>query len=126
MKGIDYYYNDKGEIGVLVSYWYGAGWSTWNPEYGIKLALDKRIIDKYLECRKDPIWRKEMCSYLDNEVKSEFNNFLSSIGYDKDIFLGGLIDCELEFVPAGSAIKINEYDGLESLEIGYSEFTVLD
>lgn len=126
MKDIDYYYNDKGEIGVLVSCCYGAGWSTWNKKYGIKLALDKRIIDKYLECRKDPIWIKEINTYRENKTQNEFRGFLTNIGYGGDIYLGGLTDCELEFAPAGSAIRIDEYDGLESLVIGYSEFTVLD
>ena len=124
MKGIEYYYNDKGEIGILVSYGYGAGWSSWS-EYGIKLAVDKRIIEKYNENIDDDEWRKEIDSFHDNDIKTEFQNFLSSIGYD-NVYLGGLKDCELVFVPQGSAVRITEYDGNENLEIGYIDYTVLD
>ena len=39
-------YNENDELGVLVSYGYGAGWSTWNDK---KLAYDKRIVEKFLD-----------------------------------------------------------------------------
>ena len=124
MKDIEYYYNDKGEIGILVSYGYGAGWSSWS-EYGIKLAVDKRIIEKFNEHIGDDEWCRDIDSFHDNDVQTEFRNFLSSIGYD-DVYLGGLKDCELVFVPKGSAVRITEYDGNENLEIGYTDYTVLD
>ena len=124
MKDIEYYYNDKGEIGILVSYGYGAGWSSWS-EYGIKLAVDKRIIEKFNEHIDDDEWCREIDSFHDNDVQTEFRNFLSSIGYD-DVYLGGLKDCKLVFVPKGSAVRITEYDGNENLEIGYTDYTVLD
>ena len=124
MKDIEYYYNDKGEIGILVSYGYGAGWSSWS-EYGIKLAVDKRIIEKFNEHINNDEWRMAIDSFHDNDIKTEFQNFLSSIGYD-NVYLGGLKDCELVFVPKGSAVRITEYDGNENLEIGYTDYTVLD
>ena len=124
MKDIEYYYNDKGEIGILVSYGYGAGWSSWS-EYGIKLAVDKRIIEKFNEHIDDDEWRREIDSFHDNDIKTEFQNFLSSIGYD-NVYLGGLKDCKLVFVPKESAVRITEYDGNENLEIGYTDYTVLD
>ena len=124
MKDIEYYYNDKGEIGILVSYGYGAGWSSWS-EYGIKLAVDKRIIEKFNEHIDDDEWCREIGSFHDNDIQTEFQNFLSSIGYD-NVYLGGLKDCELVFVPKGSAVRITEHDGNENLEIGYTDYTVLD
>ena len=124
MKDIEYYYNDKGEIGILVSYGYGAGWSSWS-EYGIKLAVDKRIIEKYNEHIDDDEWCREIGSFHDNDIQTEFQNFLSSIGYD-NVYLGGLKDCKLVFVPQGSTVRITEYDGNENLEIGYTDYTVLD
>ena len=124
MKDIEYYYNDKGEIGILVSYGYGAGWSSWS-EYGIKLAVDKRIIEKFNEHIDDDEWCREIGSFHDNDIQTEFQNFLSSIGYD-NVYLGGLKDCKLVFVPKGSAVRITEYGGNENLEIGYTDYTVLD
>ena len=63
--------------------------------------------------------------FHDNDIQTEFQNFLSSIGYD-NVYLGGLKDCKLVFVPKGSAVRITEYDGNENLEIGYTDYTVLD
>lgn len=125
MKDIEYHYNDKGEIGVLVSCGYGAGWSTWNHKYGVKLAVDKRIIDKLLEHIGDKEWCTAISSFVDNKTKKEFSDYLSSIGYD-NVYLSGLVQCNLVYVPFGSAIRINEYDGSESLEVGYTGYTVLD
>ena len=124
MKDIEYYYNDKGEIGILVSYGYGAGWSTWS-EYGIKLAVDKRIIEKFNEHIYDDEWCREIGSFHNNDIQKEFQNFLSSIGY-YNVYLGGLKDCELVFVPKGSPVRITEKNGNENLEIGYTDYTVLD
>lgn len=126
MQGIEYYYNDEGEIGVLVSGGYGAGWSTWNGASGIKLALDKRIIEIFLKHEDDRDWLEQISSFDDNATKTDFQKKLAEWGYGDDIYLGGFADCYLEFVPKGSAIKINEYDGSESLEVGYTEFTILN
>ena len=102
-------YIKDGQVGVLVSGGYGAGWSTWSYENGLNLALDKRIIEYWLE-------NKSTLS------ESKMKSFLESIGY-KNVYCGGLGGLYLEMVDEGSCIKINEYDGSESLEVGYSEFT---
>ena len=93
---IEKYYNENGELGVLVSYGFGAGWSTWNDE---ELAYDKRIIEKWLE----NVTSKEMCDYVE------------SLGYRRP-YMGGYYDLHLEFVPKGTMFCIHEYDGAESVE----------
>lgn len=94
-------YIKNGQVGVLVSYGYGAGWSTWNT---IEYALDKRIIEKFLE-----------------EVSfEEMKTYMESIGYDG--YLGGFKGLELIMIEEGQLFKINEYDGAESLEVGTSNF----
>lgn len=105
-------YIKDGKVGVLVSYGFGAGWSTWNT---IDIALDKKVIEKFLEI-------KDMDNY--EEAKFEMEKYMESIGYE-EVYLGGLDGLTLEMVDEGSAIKINEYDGSESLEIGYTEFTMI-
>lgn len=59
---VEKYYNENGELGVLVSGGFGAGWSTWNSN---ELAYDKRIVEKWLE----------------NVSSDEMCNFVVSLGY---------------------------------------------
>lgn len=93
---VEKYYNEDGELGVLVSYGYGAGWSTWNDK---ELAYDKRIVDKWLE----------------NVSVDEMCNFVESLGYKRP-YMGGYRQLKLEFVPRGTVFHIDEYDGYESIE----------
>ena len=90
------YYNENGDLGVLISYGYGAGWSTWND---INIAFDKRVIEKYLE----------------KPSSDEMKEYLNTIGY-KNTFMGGYSDLELEFIPKGTMFCIHEDDGAESIK----------
>lgn len=93
---VERYYNENNELGVLVSYGYGAGWSTWNDK---ELAYDKRIVEKWLE----NVSADEMC------------DFVESLGYDRP-YMGGYKNLDLKFVPRGTLFRIHEYDGYESIE----------
>lgn len=91
------YYNEKNEMGVLISAGYGAGWSTWNEDNSI--AFDKRIIEKWLRDKPTSLamWR-----------------FLKSLGYE-DVYMGGYDGLVLKFVPKGTMFYITEYDGCEGI-----------
>lgn len=93
---VEKYYNENGELGVLISYGFGAGWSTWNDK---ELAYDKRIVEKWLE----------------NASSDEMCNYVESLGYARP-YMGGYKQLELEFVPSGTMFRIHEYDGSESIE----------
>lgn len=95
MKVVEKYYKND-ELGVLISYGFGAGWSTWNDE---EIAYDKRIIEKWL----DGATSSEMCDYIE------------SLGYSRP-YMGGYAGLELEFIPRGTMFCIHEYDGAESIE----------
>lgn len=90
------YYNENGDLGVLISYGFGAGWSTWND---ISIAIDKRVIEKYLE----------------KPSSDEMEEYLNTIGYE-DTYMGGYSNLELEFIPKGTMFCIHEYDGAESIK----------
>lgn len=90
---VERYYNENNELGVLVSHGFGAGWGTWNDT---EIALDKRIIEKWL----DGVTSDEMCNYIE------------SLGYKRP-YVGGYEDIVLEFVPRGTMFCICEYDGAE-------------
>ena len=94
-KDIELSYNDKGDIEVLISPDYGAGWSTWDNN-SINIAVDKRIIDYYKEHGK-------------NATTSQVQEFLDSIGYE-NVYCGGWIDITLKTVPVGVKFMINEYE----------------
>lgn len=99
-------YNDKGELAVLYSSGFGAGWSTddyevsGRGEEAYRLALDSRIIKFWLE---------------NEPSESEMHDFLKSIGY-KDIYMGGYEDLRLAWIPKGTTFYIHEYDGSESIK----------
>ena len=44
-KDIELSYDKDGKIEVLVTDDYGAGWSTWDYDNKLNIAVDKRIID---------------------------------------------------------------------------------
>ena len=85
-------YNDKGEVAVIVSGGYGAGFSTWsdvNP-------MDKR--------------------YAELILNKKFDEAIE-LAKSEDIFEGGIEDCYIEWIPEGEKFRIDEYDGAESLVI---------
>ncbi|MCI9209792.1 MAG: hypothetical protein HFI83_03755 [Eubacterium sp.] len=94
---IERYYNEKGELAVLISPGYGGGFSTW---YGEDLAYDRRIIE---------YWLKESTSIED------LKRFVWELGYD-DVYIDRYDDLEIIYIPTGTMFCITEYDGCESIE----------
>lgn len=95
---IEKYYNENGEVGILISRGFGAGWSTCDYNHGYDIAMDKRIIEKWLT----------------SPNSDEMKEFLNSIGYE-GIYMGGYKNLYLEFIEPGTLFYIDEYDGAESL-----------
>lgn len=85
-----------GKIAVLISPGFGAGWYTWNYEYP-DMLFDSGLVDLVLKGDKE-----QMLAYA--TVKWP------------DAYLGGIGDLAVEWVDQGQQIKINEYDGSESIE----------
>lgn len=106
LKNVERYYNEAGEVGVLVSIGYGAGWSSggWNSSYQEFLCMDKTLV--------------ELC--LNNSSKEEVQDYINSVLQENNIedlnmYYGGWYDNVVEFIPKGTAFYIDEYDGHESL-----------
>jgi hypothetical protein len=85
-----------GKVAVLISPGFGAGWSTWNLRNPDTL-FDAGLADLVL--KGDP---EQILAYA--TVKWP------------DAYMGGLKDLTVEWVDQGQLIKINEYDGSESIE----------
>ncbi len=89
------YYNDKGQVGVIISPKYGAGWSTWN-ENNEALIFDKNLVEAVLEKDYEEVVR------IANELYP-------------DGFFSGYSNLVVVFLEPKTAFQINEYDGSESI-----------
>lgn len=119
MNNVELYWNDDHtEYAVLISYGYGAGWSSWNePE----LAYDKRVVEFWLSHKNNKDWMRTVndfeTSYQPASIAyKEAQEFFESIGYSPCPYMGGFADIALQWIPVGIEWRINEYDGAESIE----------
>ena len=85
-----------GNVGVLVSPGYGAGFHTWGaPE--------------------EAIFSPTLIELIENEKFDEAISFVEKTW--EGIYTGGVYDLYVEWVPEGSQFIIEEYDGSESLQL---------
>lgn len=85
-----------GKVAVLVSPGFGAGWSTWNPDCP-DMLFDPGMVDLVIKGDQE-----QMRAYA--ELKWP------------DAYMGGLNNLDVVWVEQGKLIKINEYDGSETIE----------
>lgn len=83
-----------GKVAVIVSPGFGAGWSTWDDS---KICFDP-ILVKWIEGGK--------------VGDAPLDHYGNSAPY-----AGGLSQAEIEWIDEGTAFRITEYDGHESLEV---------
>ena len=88
----------NGMVAVLYSSGYGAGWSTWNLEIP-EMLFDSGLVD-LVESKADNEKLEAYCTLKWPEA-----------------YLGGLEGIGIEWLPVGTAFRIHEYDGSESVEI---------
>ena len=91
------YKNEDGDIAVLVSSGFGAGWSSWNDDKSF-LTMDKTLVEMHL-VGKDG---------------DEVAEYIESTGREAP-YTGGWYDLHVEYLTPGTAFTIDEYDGSESL-----------
>ena len=85
------------KVAVLVSHGFGAGWYSWNQEHQELLFHPKLVemVEQGKEKEIDDEWIEE------------------NIGID--IYCGGAKGLTIYWLPVGTAFRIEEYDGAESL-----------
>ena len=86
-----------GMVAVLYSPDYGSGWYTWNGD-NPEILFDPAIVQLVEENK----WA-ELQTYV-------------TLKYPK-LFVGGLLDLQIAWIPEGAMFRINEYDGDESIEL---------
>lgn len=90
-----------GKVAVLYSPRYGAGWSTW--------CYNDNLIETLLF---HPLIVEKVESGLEQEITTEW--LVQQFGEDfEDVYCGGVGDLEIEWLPKGTAFRIDEYDGFE-------------
>ena len=100
-------YIKDGKVAVLVSYGYGAGWSTWNWDHP-NIIFDPFIVECVLEHNQ-----------LEGDAKIDHLDVLVPRveEYGKKAYpgayLGGVWGLDVTWVPVGEKFRIHEYDGSE-------------
>ena len=89
-------YNDQGQVAVLISPRFGAGWYTWHGNED--LLWDAGLVDLVLE-----------------GATAERLELYCRAVYGDDDYYGGAEDLVVEWLEPGTEFRIEEYDGAESL-----------
>jgi hypothetical protein len=84
----------NGQVAVLVSPGFGAGWYSWH--HVEELLYDPSVVE-----------------WLEQGEMSKIEAYLA-LKY-QDEYFGGLEDLEVKWVPVGARFRIDEYDGDETL-----------
>jgi len=92
-----------GKVAVLYSPGFGAGWSTWAYN-GEEDNRDFMLFDPTLV---DMVENKDSTEDIETYVKSKYPH----------TYCGGADDLTIFWLPVGTAFRIHEYDGSESVEI---------
>lgn len=94
-----------GQVAVIYTYDYGAGWSSWNPEHP-EMVFDPTIAEMVLKNR--PV----------SEIRK-----LAKRKYPQAC-LSGAETLSIYWVPVGVKFYIQEYDGLETVVPEFKDKTV--
>lgn len=97
-----------GKVAVLVSWGYGAGWYSWNNDK--RMLFDVEIAEILVNCDNEP--SKKQKEDIVSIAKSKYG----------DNYYGGVDGLCVEWVDEGCLFRVDEYDGAESLEIGYEDY----
>jgi hypothetical protein len=101
---MDRYIRD-GEVAILYSPGYGAGWSTWNTDYPCEeLLFDPGLVSLILE------WPG---LYDDPELMEKIEVY-TTLKWPK-IYVGGLVQLTVGWLPVGTKFYIDETDGAEAI-----------
>jgi len=90
-----------GNVAVLVSRGFGAGWYSWNDQSKFKQLLFHPKLVELVEQEKYDEITEELCQELLNT-----SDYICTLGAN---------DLRIEWIKEGTAFRIDEYDGSETL-----------
>jgi hypothetical protein len=93
-----------GKVAVLISAGWGSGWYTWNGH-------------------EEMIFHPKLIELVESNTHDDLNMeaaLIEILGEEvgKSIYLGGVMDLSITWIPEGTKFKIEEYDG--------SEYVIID
>jgi hypothetical protein len=97
-------YDKNGNVAVLFSPGFGAGYTTWNSEHELS-PFQPQVVMCVLAGKLDLITEENLRVWMEIPVDND----------DFHVYLGGVRDLTIEWVPAGSIFEIDEYDGFEGI-----------
>lgn len=104
---VEKYYNEYGQVGVLYSPGYGAGWSSWN-------CYESKALEEYM------LFDKELVSLVLKGKRQEAAELVERVGkerFNKDyVCVLGARDLQVAWLDTDEKFQIREYDGSESIE----------
>ena len=112
---------------ILYSPGYGAGWSTWNSQYDKKLVCEYVPIIEALEREENLLGENGRYGEFDvskaHPAIQQFDKELRErYGQDIHFYYGGLEDLAIHEVGDNVQVRIDEYDGNESVVTGHSDY----
>lgn len=104
------YTNERGDVAVLISPGYGAGWSTWADKYQQeRMLFDPELVSIVLR------WQRPLKDWEETRRISELKQYVEGNPNYEGVYLGGLGDLYVEWLKPGQKFIVHEYDGSESL-----------
>jgi hypothetical protein len=91
-----------GQVAVLISSGWGAGWSTWHYGSNREILIFHPKLVELVESGQHNV-------YTISAVLNELLDKEEAEG----IYLGGVMDLSITWIPEGTKFKIEEYDGSE-------------
>src|ERR1043165_250330 len=92
----------NGMVAVLYSPGFGAGWYSWNTRYP-QILFHPKIVEMVENGRQDDITEELVVELL-------------GLNAEDYVCVLGAPSLAIEWLPEGSAFRINEYDGSESVQ----------
>lgn len=87
-----------GNVAVLLSPGYGAGWYSWNKEH------------------KELLFHPKLVAMVEAGTQAEITDEWVKENLGIDIYTGGAESLKIEWLPEGTVFQIEEYDGFETLQ----------
>lgn len=96
----------NGQVAILYSPGYGAGWSTWETSHAEFMLHDEKLVE-----------------LVESEsTDKEFEEYVESVYPDEHICCLGFDQLQVVWVPVGTQFRITEYDGFESIEFNNDDY----
>ena len=113
---------ENGQVAVLYSPGYGAGWYTWNEsrfedeDEALKLIFDPILVDLVKQKEANRFEDLDMLNSIHQQIEKRANEILP------DGYFGGVEDLTIQWMPIGTQFRIEEYDGSESILYKENEY----